>query len=279
MMPDNGRTVNQKRNPNWWRQLNLYRGLNATGLLIVLLGTLARGEPEADPLSTGVSQFRSGYNQWDLNLLTNSVNSFQKACTINSTSPEPYYWLCVARFHILLHQTNQSDVNFKESEFKKLAGELEKDLKVSIQIDGKNSETHAMLATLIGMRIAGGLQSPFWAGFSLQKHKRLATDHDEYNPRVKYLLGVNTIKGQKGPDGLKKGLKLLLQAETLFKHEQEEPRSRMQPAWGYDHCLVFIGRAYQELNQIDDAEKYYKKALMINPSCKLAERELEALLK
>jgi tetratricopeptide (TPR) repeat protein len=245
-------------------------------LMLLLPGMPARGENGSGLLKDGIDAFRRGYLTWDLASLTRAATSFQKACAIHCGSPETHYWLGVARFHILLHRRSDSKQDLTTPEFKTLARAVEAPLKEVIRLDKANAESHAILGTVTGMEIARGTRSRFWGGRSLTKHQRLAVEYGENNPRVQYLLGVSTIQGREDPESAKKGLPILLKAESLFARERNADRPPLQPCWGYDHCLVFIGRAYRCLGDPDTAKEYFEKALKVNPSSQLAERELQS---
>jgi tetratricopeptide (TPR) repeat protein len=246
-------------------------------LLLLLPGIPARGENGSSLLKLGIDEFRRGYRTWDLASLIRAASSFQKACDAHSGSPEAYYWLGVARFHILLHRRNDSERALTTSEFEALVKDVQGPLKQALSIDKTNPESHAILGSVIGMEIARHARSRFWGGRALKKHQSLALKYGEDNPRVQYLLGVNTIEASKGLDGVKNGLAILLKAESLYAREKEEDCPPLQPRWGYDHCLVFIGRAYRSLADPGTARQYFEKALKINPSSRLAERELRSL--
>jgi len=209
--------------------------------------------------------------------MTRAAASFEKACEVHPGSPEAYYWLGADRFHILLHHRSDAEGALPTPEFKALTRGIHEPLEKLIRIDNTNAESHAILGTVIGMEIAQGARSRFWGGRALQKHQRLAVEYGENNPRVQYLLGVSTFQGGKGRESAERALSMLLKAETLFAQEEASDPPPQAPRWGYDHCLVFIGRAYRRLGEPEHAEKYFANALTVNPSSRLAERELASL--
>lgn len=150
-------------------------------------------------------------------------------------------------------------------------------LKRAVKLNGRDSESHALLGTLAGIQIAGNPKSALWLGPKTTYHKRHALRNDPGNPRTYYLIGTSYFHAPGILGERKKGLEFFLKAETLFKEESKETRQPMQPTWGYSSCLTFIGRTYDGMGRNTEAETYFRKALSVNPKDRLAQKGLKTL--
>ena len=64
-------------------------------------------------------------------------------------------------------------------------------------------------------------------------------------------------------------------AETLFEAEAKTTAAPLDPRWGYDSCLTFLGRTCELLGQRKEAVDYFRKALAMHPADHLAKEGLK----
>jgi tetratricopeptide (TPR) repeat protein len=148
-------------------------------------------------------------------------------------------------------------------------------LQRALKLDSTNGESHALLSTTYGLSIALNPARAAWLGPRVLDQEKQARKLSPNNPRVLYLAGMNRYYGPTLMGGKDDGLKLLLSAEQRFAAEAGNPHAPTEPRWGQSTCLVYIGRTYEALGKPADAEKYFRKALEVNPQDKLAKTELE----
>ena len=244
---------------------------------LLIVANAASGADLQDLLETGTDQFNAGYLAWDRSEFAEAAEIFQKACTEHPDSYEAHYWLGAARFHIVLHRLGDKGDPANRAETRRLISEAAAPLKSAVKLNGHDSESHALLGTLIGLQIAGNPKSALWLGPKTTYHKRHALRNDPENPRAYYLIGTSYFNAPGILGGREKGLEFFLKAETLFKEESEEARQPLQPTWGYSSCLTFIGRTYEGMKLTTEAETYFRKALSVNPKDRLAQKGLKAL--
>ena len=67
----------------------------------------------------------------------------------------------------------------------------------------------------------------------------------------------------------------MLKAEKLYATEAEKAGGPLEPRWGRSSCLAFIGKTYDALGKPTEAEKYFRRALELNPQDRLAREELK----
>jgi tetratricopeptide (TPR) repeat protein len=228
-------------------------------------------------LETGIEQFNTGYRAWDRAQFAKAAETFQQVCTEQPDSYEAHYWLGAARFHIVVHRLSDEENPPNPAQSRRLISEAAAPLRCAVKLNGCDSESHALLSTLIGIQIAGNPKSALWLGHRTTYHRRHALRNDSENPRAYYLIGTSYFNAPGILGGREKGLEFFLKAEKLFKQESEEGTEALQPAWGYSSCLTFIGRTYREMGRSKQAEAYFRKALSVNPQDKMAQKGLEAL--
>lgn len=245
--------------------------------VILLTASATSGASAKQLLETGIEQFNAGYCAWDRTQFANAAEIFQQACTEKPDSYEAHYWLGTARFHIALHRLGDKLDPVDPAEIRRLISEAAVPLKRAVKLNGRDSESHALLSTLIGIQIAGNPKSALWLGPRTTYHKRHALRNDPENPRAYYLIGTSYFNAPGILGGPEKGLQFFLKAEKLFEQESEEAPQALQPTWGYSSCLTFIGRTYQHMNLTNQAATYFRKALSVNPQDKLAQKGLRAL--
>lgn len=254
-------------------------GIAATVLVLLTVPAARSGPAATNLLVRGVLQFRTGANNWDYSAMTNSVALLQSACRAEPDSYAAHYWQGAAQFHLLLHRRRWEDVKRDRDEEARIMGHTVGLLERALELRKDDPETHALLSTLHGMRIAGAPYTALWRGRKVSHHRKLALRADPDNPRIHYLLGMSHFHAPAILGGKKGALSALRKAEELFEAERDAAVSPLTPAWGYVHCLAFIGEAYRELGNRKEAEAYYRKALAVNPGHKMAKEGLQECLR
>ena len=244
---------------------------------LLIVANAASGADLQDLLETGTDQFNAGYLAWDRSKFARAAEIFEQACAEQPDSYDAHYWLGAARFHIVLHSLGDKGQPAKLAETRRLIRDAVLPLKRAVKLNGRDSESHALLGTLAGIQIAGNPKSAFWLGPKVMYHRRHALRNDPENPRAYYLIGTSYFHAPGILGGREKGLEFFLKAETLFKEASKEARQPLQPTWGYSSCLTFIGRTYEGMGLTTEAETYFRKALSVNPKDRLAQKGLEAL--
>jgi tetratricopeptide (TPR) repeat protein len=226
-------------------------------------------------LQRGVIRFRDGLRTWSLDAFSESAALFERAARAQPDAHRPHYWLAVARFHELLHLLDAD----RKAGRKPTVHALETSQRAcerAVKLDPGDSESWALLSTLHGMRIAMNPATALWRGARVLRYRSRARALAGANPRTHYLLGVNVLQAPGFLGGPDKALALLARAEQLFEREAQHPPTPPDPAWGRDSCLVFLARAYDELQQPARATACYEQALELNPDNRAARGALAA---
>ena len=242
----------------------------------LVLPLAAQAEDTAISLvKTGIVEFTAAYDAWDAAQFAQAAGTFGQACAKQPGAGTNYYWKGVAEFHRLLqlHGTPESPTNRVQTTAA-LKTVLDT-LTTAVKLDSGNAENHALLGTVYGMSIAENPLRAMWLGSRVMSEQEQALQCGSSNPRVQYLLGMSHYHAPKMWGGKAKALECLLKAEKLFTVEAEQPAGPTEPRWGRSNCLAFIGKTYDVLGKPAEAEKYFRKALAVNPHDKLAQSEME----
>ena len=142
-----------------------------------------------------------------------------------------------------------------------LLEEAESFFERSVEIE-PTAESHALLASAIGMRITGpisGMSLGMRSGAAMSRAKELGPD----NPRVRLLEGISAFHtpGMFG-GGHDAALEHFLAAIELFGQDAPQPPL---PAWGHAETYAWLGQTHAALGQVEQAREVYERALEIEP--------------
>ncbi|MFZ4766166.1 MAG: hypothetical protein ACOYMN_14545, partial [Roseimicrobium sp.] len=239
----------------------------------ILLCSIATAEPD-DGRQKGLDQFAAAYRGWDGKLFSAATQTLASEAAKSSATALDYFWLGVARFHLMLHTQHAPGAAPDASAVASLRDGAIDALKEAVKRDSRHAEAHALLGTLYGMKIEGSMLRALWFGPQVVEHRDLALALGAENPRVLYLLGTCQYHTAKNAVGYNEALASLLKSERYFADEALTPAVLSQPRWGYEACLVFIGRTYEALNSSAEVSRYYQKALERSPSDHVAKEGL-----
>jgi tetratricopeptide (TPR) repeat protein len=225
----------------------------------------------------GVVEFNAAYQAWDGVRFEKAARLLQEAAAETPGSVTNFYWLGVARFHRMLHLQNGPGSQTSQAAASAALDSAVEALTAAVKLDDRHAESHALLGTLYGMKINGSLIRAARFGPRVSKHSEKALEHGASNPRVQYLLGMCQMHTANNPGKWRAALQTLLTAEKLFEAEQKSTAAPLNPRWGYDSCLTFIGRTYELLADRKNAAVYYRKTLAIHPADHLAQEGLTRL--
>jgi tetratricopeptide (TPR) repeat protein len=245
----------------------------AIGLLATAATMVVRADEAADRLtSAGIAEFSAAFRAWDGGRFARAARHFEKAAAHTPNSPVNFYWQGVASFHHMLQIESQSvpDKRAADAAMQDAIDALES----AVRIDPHLAESHALLGTLYGMKIRGGLLRAIRYGPRVQEHQKHALHSGADNPRVKYLFGTGLLHTAKNAADHRKALATLLTAEKLFLIEAKHPPKPFEPRWGLSSCRTFIGLTYLKLGEEAHAAEYFKKALAEHPNDHIAKEQL-----
>ncbi len=241
------------------------------GALVLAVAAGARGDPAR--LQEAILEFEAGSSAWNVARLTQAAALFERVAASDAQAASARYWRGAALFHVALCRLGETSEGATAAASQALDAAAES-LEAALALNERDAESHALLSTIQGLRIASQPSTVLWRGPASLRHRKRALRLDPDNPRMRYLLGMSALRAPSFFGGKKEGLQSLLEAERLFAAEAAKAKPPEAPRWGLDHCLAFIGQAYAELGEPAKAEAYYGKALAVNPIHALAREGL-----
>jgi tetratricopeptide (TPR) repeat protein len=249
-------------------------------MLLLLAAPVVRADSAADQLTiAGIAEFTNAYQAWDGARFVKADNLFQQACTNATATATNYYWLGAGEFHRMLQllssPENTANTHAAGTELEAALDALTR----AVKLDASHAESHALLGTLYGMKISDNWLRAAWLGPRVEREFNLALAGGAKNPRVQYLLGMSQFYTAIRNASQREALTNLLAAEKLFEAEAKTPAGPLDPRWGHDSCLTFIGSSYEKLGERAEAEAYFRKALTMHPQDGLAQAGLKRVTK
>jgi tetratricopeptide (TPR) repeat protein len=249
-------------------------------MLLLLAAPFARADSQANKLMlAGITEFTNAYEAWDGARFLAAAELFRQATTNASPTATNFYWLGTAQFHRLLQLQNDPGASTNEAAAGVAMEAALESLTTAVKLDEHHAESHALLGTLYGMKISGNVLRAVWLGPRVQKHRELALATGAKNPRVQYLLGTCQFHTSTKPAAWRETLETLLTAEKLFEAEARLPAAPLDPRWGHDSCLTFIGWTCEKLGRLPEAAEYFRKALAMHPQDSFAQAGLKRVTK
>lgn len=250
--------------------------IRALAIGFLATAMIVRADEAADKLTrAGIAEFSAAFQAWDGGRFGKAAHEFKKAAAHTPKSPVNFYWQGVASFHRMLQIKSQSapDHHAADAAMQDAIDALES----AVEIDPHHAESHALLGTLYGMKIRGGIFRAIRYGPRVQEHQKLALHSGTDNPRVKYLLGTGRYHMAENAADYRTALATLLAAEKLFLAEAKRPPKPFEPRWGLSSCRTFIGLTYLKLGEKAHAADYFKKALADHPNDHIAREQLSKI--
>ena len=252
--------------------------IRAAAIAFVASATIVLADTSADSLTrSGIVEFNAAYREWSAERFANAAGHFRKASSAAPRAAVHKYWLGTALFHRMLQLQSQPDKKkHAHAADAAMEGAITA-LEAAVAIDPRHAESHALLGTLYGMKINGGMLRAIRFGPRVQDHQKHALQNGAKNPRVQYLLGTGRFHTAEKAADYRVALKTLLDAEKLFVEEAKSPPASLAPRWGLSSCRTFIGRTHLHLGDKKNAEAYFRKALADHPADHIARQELSKL--
>lgn len=246
--------------------------LIASGLLPLLAN-----EASDKKTSEGMRQFSEAYRTWNGDGFAKATETFTQATQSDPSSADARYWLGVSHFHRMLYFQHHVLAKSMEGQ---AATEREAAIQTFEQLvasSPNHAEAHALLGTLLGMKIQGGMFRAMRYGPALQRHQKSALQAGPNNPRVRYLSGVGLFHVADDADGYRKALTELQTADKLFVKETGTTAKSLEPRWGHSSCLTFMGLTLEKLGRKPEAVAEFRRALALHPADHKAKTALQRL--
>lgn len=246
------------------------------GLLVMLLSARPCCAQPAEKLLQGIALFRQGMTQWDAATLAQAGDAFS-AVEQQAAEPVPSlrYWQAVTAFQRVLNLDGQPASPARDQARSAAMQKAVDLLEQALDDHFCQGECQAMRAVLTGIRIGDNPLSGIWRGPRIKADMAQALELEPDNPRVHYLVGTGYYYAPGGQ--VETALHHLRRAEKLYQREMQQSHQPTYPAWGYDHCLLFLGMTRRRQGHDSDAVRYFRKTLSVNPQNQRAAKALREM--
>ncbi len=221
------------------------------------------------------SMLQTGINTWSMESLKSARDLFLNLL-IKEKGENPYLLYYVALCDYRLATYYFTLTKLKEAEMYTKEGQ--KYLEKAMEVDPSFGESFALYATLLGFEIAFHPENAMALGYRSNEYIAKALEKGPENPRINLLKGVSILfTPEQFGGGADNAMEFLKKSVNLF--EKENIKDPIKPSWGKEEAYTFLGMAYKQKNEFDQAKKFLKKALEINPEFGMAARELAGIEK
>ena len=156
--------------------------------------------------------------------------------------------------------------------------EAQKHLEKAMELKPSWGEPYALYASLLGFEIALDWNKAMTLSSEIYEFFGKAFDLEPNNPRINLMKGSSDLyTPEEYGGGPNVAIGTLSKAVKLF--EEENIKNPLEPSWGKEEALTFLGMAYMQKGDNDKAREFYLKALEVNPEFGLAKDNLEQLKK
>lgn len=236
-----------------------------SALLVTALSPCPGRTETAPLLAAGTAAFDQALAAWDAAAFRRAAELFTRAADAEPDNPVPLYWRGATAFQMAVLHLHGFPRDRDPAAARIQVEEGLRALDRALRLNPGDAETLALRGALRGLKIQLDPLNIFLLGPGAQSDRELALKNGPENPRAHYLAGVGCHFSPVFLGERRLALAHLLRAEQLFAAEPLRASRPEQPAWGYAHCLLFIGDVWAEDRRPDRAREYYRKALTIRP--------------
>ncbi|GAB4370981.1 MAG: tetratricopeptide repeat protein [Calditrichia bacterium] len=230
--------------------------------LALAVSSHARNNTRADSLLIVAREtLENAINLWEEKPLQDSRARFERLLNQTDYPFLVHYYIAYADYNLTnFYQATESS----EMAAKYLDDGIQH-LEKSIELHENFAESHALLSTLFGQKIALSPLKAMYLGPRSNAAMQKALKLEPTNPRVHLLAGINAkFTPKMFGGGREKARKHLRDAGDLFTRYQ--PKSLLYPDWGHRDVYAWLGIVAIDSDSLDAAKSYFEKALEIDPN-------------
>jgi len=210
-------------------------------------------------LRRGLTLLEQGVNALDVALVREAMTDFQKASSMPESGRLARYYGALSAYRIA-NILIDSDRRVAVAELNSAIDQLE-DLTSS---HPEWAEPLCLLAGCYGQKIMARPLQAIFLGPKYNSAIEQAEKLDPANPRVVLFRAIGTLNAPRAFGGdREKAIAGLRQAADLFS--AQEASTSMEPSWGQEDALAWLGIAYRDAGEIDSARQAFSRALELNP--------------
>ena len=221
------------------------------------------------------AELQEGVNSWSVEKIKAAKDMFLNLLlTEKSENAYLHYYIALCNYRLVTYEISENLTD----EARMNTADAQKHLEKAMELKSTWGEPFALYASMLGMEIALDWNKAMTLGMEINEYFGRAFELDPENPRINLLKGSSDLYTPAeyggGPDV---AIGSLTQAVDLF--EKENVQDPLEPSWGKEEALTFLGMAYMQKGDKNKARELFLKALEVNPEFGFAKDNLEQLKK
>lgn len=210
-------------------------------------------------------QLEAGLNEWNIDGLIAARAGFERLVGRGGRDWLVRYYIALADYRIAIYNMAMSGDDEAAAESVDLyLDEAEDQLKLSVEEKPDFTDSHAMIASVLGLKIGRKPIRGMWLGPRIGGVMAEAAKFDPENPRLWLIDGIGAFHRPKmfggGADNARDALTKAIECYAL-----ETVPDPALPSWGLDEAYAWLGRVEMNEGNYELAEQHLRKSLDINP--------------
>ncbi len=245
-------------------------------IMITILTILSFGFSQSidKMIISGKDQIESAIQHWNAQEMLTSRAHFERALSLEKKGWLIHYYIAYCNDNLVNYWMGKNEMDQAKTYINDGINHLESSIKLNEQF----GESHAMLSSLYGRKIAVMPWAAMYYGPKSGKIMGKALEVEPENPRIHLIMGISAYHTPVAfGGGSEKAKTHLNDAIIFFENDTSDP---IMPTWGHSDAYTWLGIIEQESGNKSQAKSLYKKALDINPNnTRVSNRLLPALNK
>ncbi len=242
---------------------------------LIFIPSMGFGNKIQQEIIKAKTELQEGINSWSAEKIKAAKDMFLNLL-MKEKSENAYlhYYIALCDYRLVTYELSENLTD----EAGMHTSDAQKHLEKVMELKPTWGEPFALYASLIGFEIALDWNKAMTLSMEIPEYFGKAFDLDPENPRINLLKGASDLYTPPeyggGPDV---AIGTLTYAVELFA--EEKIQNPLEPSWGKDEALTFLGMAYMQKGDNDKARELFLKALEFNPKFGLAIDNLELVKK
>ena len=227
----------------------------------IMLAQSSKKIPPDTALLQSIIQLQKALDEWNKKKMLQARATFEQLLAYSNDQWLVHYYIALSDLYLTQYHLSSKE----KDEVKKYIKDGIENLERSIKLKENFADSYALLANLYGMEISLSPTKGIILGPRINSVLATAEKLEPNNPRVHLVAGISAFHTPKlFGGGEDKAIQRLNKAAELF--ETYQPPSPLYPNWGHEEVYAWLGLIAMKQNDFELAEKYFNKALKINPN-------------
>lgn len=232
------------------------------GILLLTTTVFTQELTSKNLIIEGKKIVEKGFSSFNKKELLKARGLFERALSMNPDNQWALYHQLYTDYRLTIYFMNNGENDDNFDKYMEIA-EKEGDYLISTYPD--NAEAKALMCSLYGIKISEDWIAAPTAGPKASSLIETALELEPDNPRILLQAGISKYNTPKFFGGDKElAIKLFISAIEKFKSERDT--STIKPTWGELEAFAWLGTAYIDNEQYEEAVEILEEALTIDPN-------------